>query len=106
IPKWKTQSSEPELGDDEPEPEIVKDYRSEQIELNPRFNKADSANKPTVNSVFGSKPLHEEKVPLEAETVVDRELSINSESKKLALEEDDEIKESPDLAVEEVVEER
>jgi len=106
IPKWKAKSVEPSIDQEGPEPEIVKDYRSEQIELSPRFNRGDGASKATINSVFESKSLHVEKAPVEDEVLLDRELSINSESNGLVFEEEEDIKESPDLAVEEVVEEK
>lgn len=108
VPEWKLRKSvseKEELDVEEPAP-IVRDYKSEQIELTPRFSRKENLS--TVNSAFERKPAIQETVPLETD-VLEKELSLETTSSNFELEieeEEEEVKTSPDLAVEEVVEEK
>jgi S-DNA-T family DNA segregation ATPase FtsK/SpoIIIE len=80
--------------EDDTEPAIIPDYKSEQIELNPRFNERKE-----------DKHQSHTAVERQTETVVEKELTLATEPDNTILD-SEETKLSPDLAVEEVVEEK
>jgi len=106
LPERRVRDDKPEeASEDLDEPELTSDYKSEQIELNPRFNRErKEIPKATVNSVYERKQASQEKSPMQVETVFEKELTLTADPTEIDREED--TKPSPDLAVEEVVEEK
>src|SRR5690606_21923877 len=107
IPEWKIKRDKAVLDDldiEETLP-IISDTKSEQIELSPSFNREKKESTSTVNSTFERQAVAKEPVVSHV-GVVEQELTLKAESSSFELEIDDESKESPDLAVEEVLEEK
>lgn len=93
FPERRIRDDKPENVNDDFETIISPDYKSEQIELNPRFNERKE-----------DKPLTQAAVK-QTEVVIDKELTLIAERDSSGIKEED-TKLSPNLAVEEVVEEK
>jgi len=107
IPEWKIRPEKSAADEDELEvPIVTRDYKSEQIELNPKFSRENKESAVTVNSIYEKKSAAAEQGLPPTEALIDRELSVKSEQSNFELEVDEDNKLSPDLAVEEVVEEK
>lgn len=94
FPERKTQDDKPENIKDDFESIISPDYKSEQIELNPKFNDRKE-----------DKPLANTTVAKQTEVIIDKELTLTAERNSSDIDEEG-TKLSPNLAVEEVVEEK
>lgn len=94
FPERRSIDDKPESINDDFESAISPDYKSEQIELNPRFNDRKE-----------DKPLTHAAVAKQTEIVIDKELTLTAERASSSIKEED-TKLSPNLAVEEVVEEK
>src|SRR3546814_879903 len=94
LPERRSRDDKPESIKDDFEAIISPDYKSEQIELNPRFNERNE-----------DTPLSHATVAKQKEVVIDKELTLTAERNSVVVEEED-TKLSPNLAVEEVVEEK
>lgn len=94
FPERRSIDDKPESINDNFESVISPDYKSEQIELNPRFNDRKE-----------DKPLTHAAVAKQTEIVIDKELTLTAERASSSIKEED-TKLSPNLAVEEVVEEK
>ena len=99
FPERRRHDDKAESTDDDFEPIISPDIKSEQIELNPRFNER-KEDKPLNHT-----PLNHTAVVKQAEVVIDKELTLTAERDNSDIKEED-TKLSPNLAVEEVVEEK
>ncbi|HUH19018.1 FtsK/SpoIIIE family DNA translocase [Albibacterium sp.] len=95
IPERSRPVDKSESLDDGFEAVITPDYKSEQIELNPRFNEKKE-----------DRPLNHTRVAKPTEVVIEKELSITTDQESLAIREEESTKLSPNLAVEDVVEEK
>ncbi|TCK84801.1 FtsK/SpoIIIE family DNA translocase [Albibacterium bauzanense] len=95
LPERRSRDDKPESIKDDFEAIISPDYKSEQIELNPKFNERKE-----------DTPLSHATVAKQKEVVIDKELTLTAERNSVVVEEEEDTKLSPNLAVEEVVEEK